>query len=330
MQTYPQPAGILDLRFHVAPGKQDKLAVVSSTGSLGIFELDPIANELSPLRHLKTSRCDDVGEDIMFLQCQWQPDTEADNVGVTTSTGLSRLLILDQDWTIARHTDMDVTNTLEAWCIAFSPDAAPAAAAGGTHQVVYCGGDDSDLQYTSHQYVLTDDSIMVQSLFPNICLTRQHEAGITAILPLTIKSSSGSRLVVTGSYDDKVRLFTIKDPHESYGAKQVQLLAEKNLGGGVWRLNLIGVIADGDELLIRLLASCMFAGARIIEIRSASERCLWTIDVVGRFEEHESMNYGSDFIIKPDGGEGVNVLTIVSTSFYDKRLCVWHWLSAAP
>ena len=46
----------------------------------------------------------------------------------------------------------------------------------------------------------------------------------------------------------------------------------------------------------------------------------WTFDVVVRFEEHRSMNYGSD--VQPSNG---TAKTIVSTSFYDKLLCWWHF-----
>ena len=46
----------------------------------------------------------------------------------------------------------------------------------------------------------------------------------------------------------------------------------------------------------------------------------WTFDVVGRFDEHKSMNYGSD--VQPGGGD---VKSIVSTSFYDKLLCLWQF-----
>lgn len=42
---------------------------------------------------------------------------------------------------------------------------------------------------------------------------------------------------------------------------------------------------------------------------------------MAKFEEHESMNYGSD--VQP-GSRG-REKTIVSTSFYDKRMCLWRY-----
>ena len=47
----------------------------------------------------------------------------------------------------------------------------------------------------------------------------------------------------------------------------------------------------------------------------------WRFEVLAKFEEHKSMNYGSD--IRPDGVADGH-MTVVSTSFYDRLLCVWR------
>lgn len=84
-----------------------------------------------------------------------------------------------------------------------------------------------------------------------------------------------------------------------------------------------------------ILASCMHAGSRMVRLSrsaddedgdsssssSSSSSSKWSFEVLGMFEEHESMNYGSD--VQPGGVS--NVKTIVSTSFYDKLLCVWRF-----
>ena len=51
----------------------------------------------------------------------------------------------------------------------------------------------------------------------------------------------------------------------------------------------------------------------------------WTIEVLADFTEHESMNYASDMwkgskAETPDASE----LVCVSSSFYDRRMCVWR------
>lgn len=298
---------------------QGILAVVSSTGTLAVFRLEPNADSASPLQHIATSRCDDVGEDVLFLQCNWHSsDTRV--IGVTASTGgLAKLLKLDNDWRIKQSVDLDIGNSMEAWCIAFSPRAKEEK----DSTTVYCGGDDSILRYNSYESTSDDDEFLsAETSYAPLAIKGRHNAGVTAILPLEPQNSDGGRLVVTGSYDDHVRLFSIHDPNESYGAKRVKLLSEEDLGGGVWRLDLVHIGSYEDVFKIRILASCMHAGTRIIEFVQSSGR-EWACNVLAQFEEHKSMNYGCAFIPKKQGeGKG---LQVVSTSFYDKLLCLWEY-----
>jgi hypothetical protein len=57
---------------------------------------------------------------------------------------------------------------------------------------------------------------------------KSHEAGVTSILPLA------NDLLITGSYDDRIRLLSAP----AVGRRKV--LAELDLGGGVWRLKMLG------------------------------------------------------------------------------------------
>ena len=68
-----------------------------------------------------------------------------------------------------------------------------------------------------------------------------------------------------------------------------------------------------------MLASCMHAGSRILSL-CKGENGTWMFEVVAKFDEHASMNYGSD--MQPCEGD---VKSIVSTSFYDKLLCLWQF-----
>lgn len=63
----------------------------------------------------------------------------------------------------------------------------------------------------------------------------------------------------------------------------------------------------------------MHAGSRVVRL-CKGENGIWKFDVVARFEEHNSMNYGSD--VQPSDG---TAKSIVSTSFYDKLLCLWRF-----
>jgi diphthamide biosynthesis protein 7 len=63
----------------------------------------------------------------------------------------------------------------------------------------------------------------------------------------------------------------------------------------------------------------MHAGSRVMRLCKGSDG-LWMFEVLARFEEHRSMNYGSD--VQPTDAK---LKSIVSTSFYDKLLCLWQY-----
>lgn len=76
----------------------------------------------------------------------------------------------------------------------------------------------------------------------------------------------------------------------------------------------------------------MHAGTRIVQViheekkkKEDDDEEEWKFHVLAKFEEHESMNYGSD--VQPDlkekKKEEKEKKKIVSTSFYDRRLCLW-------
>lgn len=78
----------------------------------------------------------------------------------------------------------------------------------------------------------------------------------------------------------------------------------------------------------------MHAGTRIVQViheekkkkkKEEEEDDEWKFHVLAKFEEHESMNYGSDVQpeLKKEKKKEKEKKKIVSTSFYDKRLCLW-------
>jgi len=69
----------------------------------------------------------------------------------------------------------------------------------------------------------------------------------------------------------------------------------------------------------------MHAGARLVRLSRDPRTETWKFEVLARFEEHKSMNYGSD--AQPQPG---NLKTLISTSFYDKLMCLWHYELEAP
>ncbi|KAJ4255032.1 hypothetical protein NW762_009836 [Fusarium torreyae] len=320
IQTVSQPSAILDLRFHPSQGLGDILAVVSSTGTLAVFKLDFTQYSSSPLQHISTSRCDDVGEDVLFLQCNWHPEIP-NLIGVTTSTSSARLLHLDKEYRITeQYVDLNIPNSLEAWCIAFSSGTTESSQ-DKAQVTAYCGGDDSMLRYTSCVWDSNVSESPCEEPFSPITIKGTHNAGVTAILPLPLFTKTHGRVVVTGSYDDHLRVFIVHDLHVTYGMKKVELVLEENMGGGVWRLDLVKIQEGAESTKLRILASCMHAGARLVDLEVKRDN-EWTCKVLARFEEHKSMNYGSDFMRDIEAGER---LRCVSTSFYDKLLCLWKY-----
>lgn len=64
----------------------------------------------------------------------------------------------------------------------------------------------------------------------------------------------------------------------------------------------------------------MHAGTRIVKLSQAPDSS-WTFEVLAKFEEHQSMNYGTD--VQPDQDNSTKAF--ISTSFYDKLLCLWKF-----
>ncbi len=320
-----QPSAILDLHFRATRDRQDEFAVASSTATLSILKLSP-ANADAPLvETVRDIRIAGIGEDILFLSCSWHP-TVADIIAVTTSAG-EVLLVNTQNGTA----ESVISHSLEAWTVAFSPlvssptEQHPSAeeAASCRHLTLYSGGDDSSLKYLlgTLDGVSAGGSLSFRAAFPTASVGG-HRAGVTAILPLGLAVPGAGRLVLTGSYDDCIRMYAIQPLDEAGGARRARLLAEENLGGGVWRLRLVDaeVRESPGYWAFTILASCMHVGARVVEARGCgATEC--QIRVLARFEEHKSMNYACDYQPSRDR----RALRCVSTSFYDKLLCLWTW-----
>lgn len=164
---------------------------------------------LSSVKHI-------ADDETLVLSLTWHP-IRPNVIGLTlsdgrvclvTSSGNTDAVLWSQD-TVIDLQDVH-EHELEAWTMTFTPDTAK----------VLSGGDDMILQ-CSH---IPDGSEEHVRLWQD---RRLHQAGVTAILPLS------DTLVVTGNYDDHIRLLSLPD----VGRRNT--LAELNLGGGVWRLKLL-------------------------------------------------------------------------------------------
>ncbi|KAL9035171.1 MAG: hypothetical protein Q9214_006710 [Letrouitia sp. 1 TL-2023] len=209
-------------------------------------------------------------------------------------------------------------HSLEAWTVAFSHGESP--------DLLYSGGDDSSLcKHATSQWSQDQSRANLASTSSGSGYvfhdSKSHGAGVTAILPIQQLDLDESDCILTGSYDEHIRVLS------RGSVKRMTIQAEKRLDGGIWQLKPLPIpeprlLTEADKERFYVLASCMHAGTRVLEIRRSPERT-WSIGIIAKFEEHESMNYASD--VQPFQGRlGIEGLTFVSTSFYDKRLCVWN------
>ncbi|OAP58960.1 hypothetical protein AYL99_06257 [Fonsecaea erecta] len=329
---------------------------------------------------------------------------------------------------------------LEAWTVAVVDFGAASLSAGAADEtwssssssssnarVILSGGDDSALIASSisqtctatHPAGLTSTSLSSDDTTPFNAMPlwkdrRSHTAGVVAILPLSpVRLRAGYDAdtrkdivpVVTGSYDEFIRVFEIDT--KTYRAS---FKTELRLDGGVWRLKVLdqyysttrrseagqdqgqgqGHAYSHHHTLI--LASLMHAGAAIVRVTRAASAAAaatmsgssspaaaggggggdtWTITPVTFFRgSHESMVYCCDARLDSHGGGGSSsgggqyqqvrkqarggrdeedgdeedadardggssaqdaqkappVYTVVSTSFYDMKICTWKFV----
>ena len=301
------------LDLHFSRNEPKLFAVAASTGIICLFIIELLHTE--PIRHLKTIELADPS--ILVLSLAWCPSKEDASV-IAASLSDGRIVTLDYE-SPRSSMNLGVSHSLEVWTLAWS-----AISDVPESLQLYSGGDDSAIcrhYLKSNQLHLVESSADTE-LAEYCPLSRDskiHMAGVTAILPLCDLDEEKPELLLTGSYDEYVRVLT---SGTSTDRRKFQCLAEKRLYGGVWRLVLMEKVVEEDKVIFVVLASCMHAGARILEVRRLQGE-EWTIEVVARFEEHESMNYASDARLNTHGC--TKSFTVVSTSFYDKKLCVWKY-----
>ena len=330
LQTIVTTIAILDLHFSrntysTIENDYTTLAVATSEGSVCIYRLN-LANEASLANQLVVGLFD---PSILVLSLAWYPKFEApvgersSVIAVSASDG--QVAVFDstrqREDSQVQILERSQGHSLEAWAVAWSDKESEIE---GKLAISYSGGDDSILcRHDSFGQLLEAEAPMgneAQHLHePSWRDKPTHSAGVTAILPLSLSTPFDDDLLVTGSYDEYVRVLALPN----LGGR-TKMLAEKQLGGGVWRLNLLDtfyILGKGLQLVV--LASCMHAGARLLKIARSDLTRRWSINVIAKFEEHESMNYASDGRIEGPDEDHTTGYTCVSTSFYDRKLCVW-------
>jgi diphthine methyl ester acylhydrolase len=365
-----QDCAVLDLHF--CPYDVTLFAACTSTSQLFFFRLVNFGHEVQgkPIDQLilKVGSLD-IGADrtILATSFAWEPqpitaDPNYMSFAVAFSSGEVKLLRVKQNMSSNNKCDLQMTyeasiyppHMLEAWTVAFADISTPEE----SRINLLTGGDDSILAFHFIQTESDSGQSIATQLFQD---RKSHTAGVTAILPIfgTDQILARTRVFVTGSYDEYLRVFTF----EELLPQKRKLVAELSLGGGVWRLRKLADYPDeeGQGVLVSsvlLLACCMHAGVRIIRItrrvsqNTSEDSCMWRIDVIGKFTEgHDSMCYAADSVdvrklvrvndhknsaTRPDpsakrsgqpdyDNEPPQDFVVVSTSFYDRKICAWNF-----
>ncbi|KAL2838756.1 hypothetical protein BJX68DRAFT_248575 [Aspergillus pseudodeflectus] len=361
LSRYPLPHAVFDLHFH--PRIPNLLGIATSAGTVSLFTVNVSDSDSdgkdTGFTHLATySVHEDPSIPTLFLAWlpkSWLPGFGRDGFAVTFSDGRTGVFGVDSGALVQRGTagnendevtelaSFNATQPIEIWFVAAAT-------------FPYQNQDTEDkTSRKSTPYLFTgDDFGMLQTIrFPdtdpaadqesdseldslpppllNISdRALHHTAGLTSILPLPIPLdhplTSGSPLLLTGSYDEVLRVY--------HAAGRGRVVAEEGLGGGVWRLELLDTTtttAGGETWTFLVLASCMHGGTRVVRVAVSAENggedVSAEIEILAEFTEHESMNYASGVwgldSLDP-AVEGGAEIKVVSSSFYDKRVCVWR------
>lgn len=221
------PYAILDLHF--TRYNEGVFAIATSKGA--IFVCTTNVDGTGPLEFL---RCYQIFSDSsLTLSFAWNQNVfHSDTIAASSSDG--RIAIFDSKYKPPMTYKVTEAHPLEAWTLAWTSKGDY-----DLHPELYSGGDDSALCRHVLSVPVGNGSLNDGS-FPShsyefqsrISDTKTHTAGVTAILPLEAIFRGGvQQVLLTGSYDECVRILL---PVE--GSVRPKILAEKRLGGGVWRL----------------------------------------------------------------------------------------------
>jgi diphthamide biosynthesis protein 7 len=323
--------------------QKNTFAIATSVGSIVLFQVstDPIANQTPSMTQTWSKQVhEDPSIPALFLAWapkNWFPRSPADGFAVTFSDSRTAVFgttgDVREEESVVEWGSYEAKQMIEVWFVALA--AIPSSA-----------NSDSDAKRTVQPFMFTgndfgslhtrrfdntaeldddDDEHVSPMLLEHDDRARHHTAGVTAILPLDVPLVDDAPVLLTGSYDEALRVY--------HSTRRGEVLAEESLEGGVWRLQLLDteVLGSGDsdtETRFLVLASCMHAGTRVVRVtcKQRDGGSEWGIEVLAKFTEHESMNYASgvwDGAKVVERTERSSEILVVSSSFYDRRLCVW-------
>ncbi|PVH87851.1 hypothetical protein DL98DRAFT_509385 [Cadophora sp. DSE1049] len=333
LHTIECDSAIYDLHFLGGAGK-DYFAAASSTGTISFYYVNekvlacPYKKEnvheiaIHPLFKAEVFSQTTIITFFQFIPAQ--SPHHGPLISATTNDGGMYLMeycldnftvdLLNDGKPITEH-KLPYTNTSDyAWC----------CAASAKHPSrIYSGGDGGDLIQDVISFGQTElysyDSRKKRSQSHKF-----HDAGVTAILPLTPGSLADEELLLTGSYDEFVRLYSTDDK---------KVLAKLKLDGGVYRLKSLGQVNwfGPQSTTYAILTCCMHAGTKIIHVKG-SKTGNWSIEVVGSLNvpgnDPNNLCYAAAARLSGPLGptkQYQEKRLCVSGTFVDKKLVVWEF-----
>ncbi|KAJ5154488.1 uncharacterized protein N7500_009927 [Penicillium coprophilum] len=339
IQRIAVPYAVFDLHFH--PRNKNLFAIATSVGSVALFQVST-AGDTSASPSITQIWTKQVHEDpsipALFLAWapqNWFPQPAADGFAVTFSDSRTAVFGTEgdvrQEECVTEWGTYEAKQMIEVWFVALSTSRAnPNAETQNPSAIPFMfTGNDFGSLHTRRFDNTTDlddpDEHISPMLLEHDDRARHHTAGVTAILPLDVPLVDDAPVLLTGSYDESLRVYQ--------ATRRGEVLAEEGLGGGVWRLQLLNTTkipgsddpSDVSEHRFSVLASCMHAGTRLVRVTCKQEdgASNWGIEVLAKFTEHESMNYASGVWEGRQETTRSSEVLCVSSSFYDRRLCVW-------
>lgn len=304
-QSRPYPYGaIYDLHF--CPTDQDYFAVSSSTGRISLFKITTNENTSPNLEHVNTWKVFD--DSVLITYFAWCPSKSTDgslSLAVTASSGVVQILnitgaiygkIHGSDLHLRKEEPPIALHSLKipysgeepqyAYCCFWALHPYKSSE---TFHGIFSGGDDSKLRTCILGNPHNRDDHFDSNLQTSFS---GHDAAVISILP--IPSGDGAWVLLTGSYDNKVRVnlmgWSSGPVSTSELAKETPLhvLAELDVGGGAYRLEFLQDYPRQTEpegksdLTFQVLASCMEVGAKVLEVQKKDDT--WSVKVIASID----------------------------------------------
>ncbi|KAM7275796.1 hypothetical protein ACFE04_017662 [Oxalis oulophora] len=272
-----ETAGVFDIKWNpVGCNGGALLGQADADGCLRIHHFEGCEGGGASLREIN-------GEKISSAMClclDWNPSGTETTVGLSdgslsiNSLAESKLETI-QEWK---------AHGFEVWASSFD-----------THQpdLVYSGSDDC-------KFICWDLRDSPSNLaFQN---SKAHTMGVCCI----VKNPNDPNTVLTGSYDEHLRVWDVRSISKPVSEKSICL------GGGVWRIKYHPYIPG------LVLTACMHNGFAIVKIGGEEA------EVVETYSKHDSLAYGADWQKGRALVEGERKSCLVATcSFYDQLLRIW-------